>query len=104
MKKVHVKRDDTVIIVSGDDKGKTGKVLQVSPKEGKIIVEGINIVKKHVKPRPPQENGGIVEAEGAFYACKAQLYCSKCKKATRASYKIDGDQKKRVCAKCGAEL
>lgn len=53
MKKVHVKRDDTVIIVSGDDKGKTGKVLQVSPKEGKIIVEGINIVKKHVKPRPP---------------------------------------------------
>ena len=78
MKKVHVKRDDTVIIVSGDDKGKTGKVLQVAPKEGKIIVEGVNIVKKHVKPRPPQENGGIVEAEGAFYACKAQLYCSKC--------------------------
>ncbi|MBS5724789.1 MAG: 50S ribosomal protein L24 [Clostridiales bacterium] len=104
MKKVHVKRDDTVIIVSGDDKGKTGKVLQVSPKEGKIIVEGINIVKKHVKPRPPQENGGIVEAEGAFYASKAQLYCSKCKKATRAKYNIDGDKKKRVCAKCGAEL
>ncbi|MCI8610607.1 MAG: 50S ribosomal protein L24 [Clostridiales bacterium] len=104
MKKVHVKRDDTVIIVSGDDKGKTGKVLQVAPKEGKIIVEGVNIVKKHVKPRPPQENGGIVEAEGAFYASKAQLYCSKCKKATRAGYKVDGDQKKRVCAKCGAEL
>ena len=104
MKKVHVKRDDTVIIVSGDDKGKTGKVLQVAPKEGKIIVEGVNIVKKHVKPRPPQENGGIVEAEGAFYASKAQLYCSKCKKATRAGYNIDGDQKKRVCAKCGAEL
>ena len=104
MKKVHVKRDDTVIIVSGDDKGKTGKVLQVAPKEGKIIVEGVNIVKKHVKPRPPQENGGIVEAEGAFYASKAQLYCSKCKKATRAGSKVDGDQKKRVCAKCGAEL
>ena len=104
MKKVHVKRDDTVIIVSGDDKGKTGKVLQVAPKEGKIIVEGVNIVKKHVKPRPPQENGGIVEAEGGFYACKAQLYCSKCKKATRPSVKIDGDQKKRVCAKCGAEI
>ena len=104
MKKVHVKRDDTVIIISGDDKGKTGKVLQVSPKEGKIIAEGINIVKKHVKPRPPQENGGIVEAEGAFYASKAQLYCTKCKKATRPAVKIDGDKKKRVCVKCGAEL
>ncbi len=102
--KLHVKRDDTVVIISGDDKGKKGKVLEVSPKEGKIIVEGVNIVKKHVKPRPPQENGGIVEAEGPFYASKAQLYCSKCKKATRAAVKVDGDKKVRVCAKCGAEL
>ena len=104
MSKIHVKRDDTVIIMSGDDKGKKGKVLEVSPKEGKIIVEGDNIVKKHVKPRPPQENGGIVEAEGPFYACKAQLYCSKCKSATRAKAKVEGDKKTRVCAKCGAEL
>ena len=104
MKKLHIRRDDTVIIVSGDDKGTIGKVLEVSPKEGKIIVEGVNIVKKHVKPRPPQENGGIVEAEAAFYACKAQLYCEKCKKATRPSYKMDGDKKVRVCAKCGAEI
>ena len=104
MKKLHVRRDDTVVIVSGDDKGKTGKVLAVSPKEGKIIVEGVNIVKKHVRPRPPQENGGIVEAEAAFYACKAQLLCSKCNKATRPSYKMDGDKKVRVCAKCGAEI
>ena len=104
MKKLHVRRDDTVIIVSGDDKGTIGKVLEVSPKEGKIIVEGVNIVKKHVKPRPPQENGGIVEAEAAFYASKAQLYCNKCKKGTRPSYKMDGDKKVRVCAKCGAEI
>ena len=104
MSKIHVKRDDTVIIMSGDDKGKKGKVLEVSPKEGKIIVEGVNIVKKHVKPRPPQDNGGIVEAEGPFYACKAQLYCSKCKSATRAKAKVEGDKKTRVCAKCGAEL
>ena len=102
--KLHVRRDDTVVIVSGDDKGKKGKVLEVSPKEGKIIVEGVNIVKKHVKPRPPQENGGIVEAEGPFYASKAQLYCSKCKQATRAKAKVEGDNKVRVCAKCGAEL
>lgn len=104
MNKIHVRRDDTVIIISGDDKGKKGKVLQVSPKEGKIIVQGVNMVKKHVKPRPPQESGGIVDAEAAFYASKAQLFCNKCKKATRAQYKVDGDKKVRVCAKCGAEL
>lgn len=103
MNKVHVKKGDTVIVCSGDDKGKTGKVLEVSPKEGKVIVEGVNIVKKHVKPRPPQENGGIVEVEGAMYASKVQPYCSKCG-ATRVAHKIDGDKKIRVCAKCGAEL
>ena len=104
MNKIHVKRDDTVIIVYGDDKGKKGKVLEVSPKEGKIIVEGVNLVKKHVKPRPPQETGGIVDAEAPFYACKAQLYCAKCDAATRAKYNVEGDKKVRVCAKCGAEL
>ncbi|MBE6563456.1 MAG: 50S ribosomal protein L24 [Ruminococcaceae bacterium] len=102
--KVHVKTNDTVIVISGDDKGKKGKVLEVSPKEGKVIVEGVNIVKKHVKPRPPQEAGGIVEAEAPMYASKVQLYCNKCGKATRAAAKIDGDKKTRVCAKCGAAL
>ena len=103
MKKLHVKKGDTVIVISGDDRGKTGKVLEVSPKEGKVIVEGVNKVKKHVKPRPPQENGGIVEVEGAMYADKVQLHCSKCG-ATRPAYKLDGGKKTRVCAKCGAEL
>lgn len=100
MSKVHVKTNDTVIVISGDDKGKKGKVLEVSPKEGKVIVEGANIVKKHVKPRPPQEAGGIVEAEGPMYASKVQLYCSKCGKATRAAHKIEDGKKIRVCAKC----
>ena len=102
--KVHVRTNDTVVVISGDDKGKKGKVLQVSPKEGKVIVEGVNLVKKHVKPRPPQEAGGIVDAEAPLYASKVQLYCSKCGKATRAAHKIDGDKKIRVCAKCGAKL
>ena len=102
--KVHVKTNDTVVVISGDDKGKRGKVLQVSPKEGKVIVEGVNIVKKHVKPRPPQEQGGIVDAEAPMYSSKVQLYCSKCGKATRAAHKMDGDKKIRVCAKCGAAL
>ena len=104
IKKLHVKKGDEVIVISGEDKGKTGKVVEVSPKEGKVIVSGVHIVKKHVKPRPPQEAGGIVEVEGALYASKVQLYCGKCKKATRAAHKIDGDKKTRVCAKCGAEL
>ena len=103
--KLHVKKDDTVLILSGDDKGKKGKVLEVSPKEGKIIVEGINMVKKHVKPRRMGEAGGIVEAEGTMYACKAQVVCPSCKKATRVAHKVAKDGSKiRACAKCGEEL
>ena len=102
--KLHVKTGDQVIVVSGNAKGTIGKVVEVSPKEGKVIVEGANIVKKHVRPRNAQEQGGIIEAPAAMYACKVQLYCPKCKKATRVAHKIDGDKKIRVCVKCGAEL
>ena len=104
IKKLHVKNGDTVIVKSGNSKGTIGKVIGVSPKEGKVIVEGANIVKKHVRPRSAQEQGGIVEAPAAMYACKVQLYCDKCKKPTRAAHKIDGEKKTRVCTKCGAEL
>ena len=104
IKKLHVKTGDTVIVVSGNSKGHIGKVIGTSPKEGKVIVEGANIVKKHVRPRSAQEQGGIVEAPAAMYACKVQLYCDKCKKATRPAHKIDGEKKTRVCTKCGAEL
>jgi large subunit ribosomal protein L24 len=108
MSKMHVKTGDTVIVISGEyANGKEpaiGKVIGVSPKEGKVIVEGANIVKKHVRPRSAQEQGGIVEAPAAMYSCKVQLYCEKCKKPTRAAHKIDGEKKTRVCTKCGAEL
>ena len=104
IKKLHVKTGDTVIVISGNSKGTVGKVIGVSPKENKVIVEGANIVKKHIKPRNAQEQGGIVEAPAAMYASKVQLYCEKCKKATRAAHKVDGDKKTRVCVKCGAEL
>lgn len=105
MNNVHVKTGDTVVVISGKDKGKKGKVLAVSPKEGKIIVEKVNMVSKHVKPRRMGEQGGIVKAEGAFYACKAQIYCSRCKKATRVAHKVnDKGVKTRVCAKCGEKL
>jgi len=105
MSKVHVKTGDTVVVISGKDKGKKGQVLAVSPSEGKIIVEKVNIVSKHVKPRRMGEPGGIIKAEGAFYASKAQIYCSSCKAATRVGHKIDKDgNKTRVCVKCGKEL
>ena len=104
MNKVHVKRDDTVIVISGDDRGKKGKVLEVSPEEGKVIVKDINIVTKHAKPRRQGETGGIVKVEGALYADKVQLYCEKCGKGVRAKHKIVDGKKVRVCAKCGENL
>ena len=104
MNKVHVKKDDTVIVISGDDKGKKGKVIAVSPKEDKVIVEGVNIVSKHVKPRRQGETGGITKVEGAIYASKVALYCDKCKKGVRVAHKIVDGKKVRVCAKCGQEL
>lgn len=78
MKKLHVKTGDTVVIMSGRERGKQGKVLAVSPEEGKVIIEGRNMVTKHVKPRRMGEQGGIVKAEGAMYACKVQVLCPHC--------------------------
>ena len=105
MNKLHVRKDDMVVILSGKDKGKKGKVLETSPKEQKLIVEGINMVTKHVKPRRQGEPGGIVKAEGAFYASKAMVVCSKCKHGVRVGHKIlDDGSKVRVCKKCGTEL
>jgi len=101
----HIKRDDEVIVVSGDDKGKRGKVLEVAPKEGKILVDGINIVSKHVKPRRQGQPGGIIKAAGPIYACKVLLYCSRCGKGVRTKHKISDDNKKtRICAQCEDEL
>ena len=104
MNKLHVKTGDNVMIISGKDKGQTGKVLAVSPKEGKVIIEGRNMVTKHVKPRRQGEQGGIVKAESAIYACKVMPVCPKCGKATRVGYSVKGDKKVRICKKCGAEL
>ena len=103
--KVHVKKDDTVIVISGNSKGIKGKVIEVSPKEGQVLVEGANIVSKHVKPKKQGEQGGIVKVEGAMYASKVQLFCSKCNKGVRVKHVVGKDGKKeRVCAKCGAKL
>lgn len=99
-----VKKDDTVILLTGDkkDRKKSGKVLEVSPKEGKVIVEGINMVSKHVKPRKAGDPSGIIQAESAIYASKVQVVCPKCKKATRVGTKVlENGKKVRICKKCG---
>ena len=96
-----IRKDDTVIVISGDDKGKTGKVIAVSPEEGKVIVSKVHVVKKHAKPRRQGETGGILEVEGAIYADKVALYCPKCQKGVRSKVAMDGDKKVRTCAKCG---
>ena len=101
MNKLHVKKGDTVLVISGASKGLKGKVLEVSPKEGKVIVEKANMVIKHVKPRRQGETGGRVEAEGAIYASKVQVVCPKCKEAARMGATIVDGDKKRVCKKCG---
>ena len=102
--KLHVKKNDTVVVISGDDKGKKGKVLTVSPEEKKVIVEGVNIVTKHAKPRRQGEAGGIIKVEGAMYADKVQIVCPKCKKGVRVKHEIKDGKKIRVCAKCGQAL
>ena len=106
---MNIRKDDTVIVLSGDDKGVKGKVIAVSPKEGKVLVEKVNVIHKHVKPRKQGETGGIVDAEGAIYASKVALYCDSCKKGVRTktvrTVKDNGDKKIAVvCAKCGKVL
>ena len=101
---MNVKKGDTVIVLSGKDRGKQGKVLGTVPADGKVVVEGINMVTCHVKPRKQGETGGIVKREAALAACKVQVVCPKCSKATRVAHKVENGKKTRVCKKCGAEL
>ena len=104
MNNLHVKTGDTAVVLSGKEKGKRGKVLSVNPKKGMVVIEGVNMVKCHTKPRRQGETGGIVEREAALYASKVQVVCPKCGKGTRVAHKVEGGKKTRVCKKCGAEL
>ena len=104
MANLHIKTGDTVVVLSGDDKGAQGEVIAVSREEGKVIVKGVNIIHKHVKPRKQGETGGIIDAEGAIYASKVALYCSDCKKGVRVKHTVVDGKKIRVCAKCGKKF
>jgi len=94
----NIKTGDTVVVLSGNSKGVKGKVIAVSPKENKVLVEGANIIHKHVKARRQGETGGIVDAEGAMYADKVALYCPKCDKGVRTHIEIVDGKKIRVCS------
>jgi large subunit ribosomal protein L24 len=95
-----IKVNDQVKILSGKDKGKTGKVIQVFPVEEKIVVEGLNLIKKHVRSRKQGEKGQAIELAGPFKASKAALICTKCAEPVRVGYKMEAGVKKRSCRKC----
>ena len=99
-----IRKGDTVQVLSGNDKGKTGEVLEVIPKTSKVVVKGVNIRKKHVKPRKQGEEGGIIPVECAINSSKVNVVCPKCGKATKIGYSIETDEKVRVSKKCGTKI
>lgn len=102
---MNIKTNDTVIVLSGKDKGKQGKVIRAMPDDKKVIVEGVNVATRHQKPRKQGDPGGIIKMETPIYASKVMRVCPKCDKPTRPAHKLAADGKKaRVCKKCGAEI
>lgn len=98
--KTKLKKDDTVQIIAGKDKGKSGKVLRIDRKSGRLVVQGLNMVKKTVRPKNQQDKGGIIDIEAPINASNVMIICKKCG-PTRIGFKIEGDKKSRVCKKCG---
>ena len=101
---MRIKKGDNVQVLSGNDKGKTGEVLEVIPKVNKVIVKGVNVRKKHVKARKQGDESGIISIECSIPSSKVNVVCPKCGKATKVGYSMEKDQKVRVCKKCGAKL
>ena len=103
-KKFKIKKNDNVEVLAGKDKGKRGSVVRIIPKKDKVIVSGVNIVKKAMKRRSQQDQGGIVEIEAPLHISNIGVVCKKCGRPVKIGYKIDGDKKVRVCRKCGETL
>ena len=101
---MNIKKDDKVVVLSGKDKKKEGKVMVADPKNNKVIVEGVNVATKHQKAMKQGQEGGIIKVETPIYASKVQLVCPKCGKATRVAHKLVDGKKVRCCKKCGAEI
>lgn len=103
--KLHVRKGDTVVVLSGKDKGKKGKVLRALPKEGKVLVEDVNVVTKHKRPSPTMQQGGLLKQEAPIFAAKVMLVCPVCKQPTRVGHQIlDNGSKVRVCKKCNENM
>ena len=99
--KMRIKKGDTVLVLSGKDKGKRAKVLEANPNKGTVLVEGVNVVKKHTKPRPPKvPQGGILEKAQPVNTSKVMLVCPHCQTPTRIGYRFKNEVKERVCRKC----
>ena len=101
---MNIKRDDKVIVLSGKDKGKSGKVIAADPKAEKVIVEGVNVATKHQKAQKKGQDGGILKIETPIYVSKVQLVCPKCGKPTRTGHVVEDGKKLRVCKKCGKSI
>ena len=101
---MNIKKGDNVLVIAGKEKGKVGKVLQTSPKTGKVTVENINMVTKHKKPKSQQDKGGIIKKVAPMEASNVMVVCPNCGKATRISHKEVDGKKVRICKKCGASL
>ena len=100
---MNIKKGDTVVVITGKDKGKSGKVLEVFPKQNRVLVENINIVSRHTKPKSAQEKGGIIKKPAPINASNVMVLCD-CGKATRVAYKLVNGKKVRICKKCGNSL
>ena len=105
MPKLHVRKGDMVVAIAGKDKGKTGNVLKVFPQKKRVVVEGINFVKKHTRPRPPEQQGGIVRQEASVHVCNVILFCPKCNRGSRlGKRKLDDGTKIRFCRRCNEQI
>ena len=102
---MQIRKNDSVMVISGKERGKTGKMLRVNPKEDAVIIERVNVVKRHTKPRGPQQSGGIVEKEASIPASNIMIMCDKCNAPVRMGRKVLADGNKvRVCRRCGEAL
>jgi len=99
-----VKKDDTVLIISGKYRARKGKILKAFPKKNKVLVEGVNLRKKHQKPKRTGDKGEIIEIPGPIDVSNVKIICPKCKKATRIGYRVEGGEKYRICKKCNKTL
>lgn len=102
--KIHVKKGDYVMVISGKDAGKKGKVIDVIRKKGRVVVEKANMVKRHTKPSQSMPQGGIISKEAPMASSNVMLYCQECNSVTRVSHKVTDDGKIRVCKHCGVNL